>query len=98
LSAEGIEINPISNRIGLNFEIAPLRAAIAVTHGQPIYADSKNLELYLLPTYGWESGIIVIVLRISSKALTIRDKRMVIKRFTTPPPAIKIAAIANIPS
>jgi hypothetical protein len=31
-------------------------------------------------------------------ALTLRDKRMVIKRFTTAPPARKTAASANIPS
>ena len=46
--------------------------------GAPL--DVYFLDLYLLPPPHWSAGRIKIALRISSRALTIRDKRIVIKR------------------
>ncbi len=95
----GIEIKqPTLNRIDIDFEIAPFGATRVEIPGARMYADAQHIDLYLLAPVKWTSGIIVVDLRISSKSLTLRDKRMVIKRFITPPAAIKTAASANIPS
>jgi hypothetical protein len=98
-SKGGIEIKqPTSNRVDLDFDVAPFGAATVGIPGAPMYADAQRCDLYLLLPIDWTSGIVVIDLRISSRALTLRNKRMVIKRFTTAPPARKTAASANIPS
>ena len=98
-SKGGIEIKqPTSNRIDLDFDVAPFGAATVGMPGAPMYADTQRCDLYLLFPTEWTSGIVAIDLSISSRALTLRDKRMVIKRFTTAPPARKIATSANIPS
>jgi hypothetical protein len=98
-SKGGIEIKqPTSHRIDLDCDVAPFGAATVGMPGAPMYADTQRCDLYLLFPTEWTSGIVAIDLSISSRALTLRDKRMVIKRFTTAPPARKIAASANIPS
>jgi hypothetical protein len=57
--------------------------------------DVFQTELFLSPPNDWDGGWIRIDLRISSKALTIRDKRMVIKRRISPKPAKQTEAKAN---
>jgi hypothetical protein len=95
LTADGIEIKPTSNRINLNFEIGRFR--VVAIPGEPTF-NANNLDLYLVLPSGWESGTLIVDLRISSKALTLRDKRMVIKRFISAPTTIKTAPISNIPA
>jgi hypothetical protein len=98
-SKGGIEIKqPTSNRVELDFDVAPFGAATVGIPGAPMYADAQRCDLYLLFPTKWTSGIVVIDLRISSKALTLGNKRMVVKRFTSAPPARKTVANANIPS
>jgi hypothetical protein len=99
-SMGGIEIKqPTSNRIEIDFDIAPFGSTRVEIPGARMYADAQRVDLYLLVPVKWTSITIVVVdLRISSKSLTLRDKRMVIKRFISAPPAIKIAPSANIPS
>jgi hypothetical protein len=97
-STGGVEIKqPTSNRIEIDFDIAPFGATRVDIPGARMYADAQRIDLYLFVPVKWMSGTIVVDLRISSKSLTLRDRRMVIKRFVAPPAAIKKAASANIP-
>jgi hypothetical protein len=54
--------------------------------------------LALKPPVDWDGGWIVLEFRISSKALTIRDKRMVIKRQVPTAPKTQTEAKANRPA
>jgi hypothetical protein len=54
-------------------------AFLGAMDGHSIRIDTAELSLYIFPPSTWLSGEVLIILRVSSKALTIRDKRMVIK-------------------
>jgi hypothetical protein len=92
---EGEVEPPTSDRVDLNVEIAAAGTERVDNQGGPCEADVKPLTLYLFPPVGWVGGSAVIDLRISSRALTLRDKRIAIRRFMPAHAAMKTAARAS---
>lgn len=68
--------------------------------GQMRSTDYADIELFLVPPSDWDGGSVTIDLRISSKALTLRSNRTVIKRRITARPVKQIEekAISRIPT
>jgi hypothetical protein len=77
---------PNSNEANLKVEVEAAGSSIQAIPGMGVVGDVKKLPLYILPPKGWMSGDLVVDLSISSKARTLRDKRIVIRRFTAAPP------------
>jgi hypothetical protein len=63
--------------------------------GRPQRSDICRHEIYLLPPPDWSEGSMRVDLRISSKALTIRHKRIVIRRRIGARPKRQIEENAN---
>lgn len=57
--------------------------------------DVFGSEFILAPPHGWQSGIVSIELRISSAALTICDRRIVVKRHVPAAPKPQTDAKAS---
>jgi hypothetical protein len=66
-------------KIDLDWRIPPA-GANAETFTTPRLEDAIRQLLYVLPPPSWNGGTLRITLRISSKALTIRARRTIIKR------------------
>lgn len=73
-----------SSRVTIGRTIAPIGIATEFPPGRMTRLDMDREEYYLSPPDGWNGGIVDIDLRISSRALTMRDKRIVIKRRISP--------------
>jgi len=82
-----------SQTLSLDQDVGPYGSTVDPIYSPPdrglISADTKRIDLYVNFPLGWKSGNVAIDLLISSRALTLRDKRIVIKRFTTAPKAMK---------
>jgi len=69
-----------SGELMLGIEIPPAGSSIRGGPFDGTYSDSANVWLLLFPPQGWSAGVVEIQFRISSRALTIRDKRIVVRR------------------
>jgi len=56
------------------------------------WGDALPHQFYFTPPLGWSSGTVEIELRISSRTLSIRDRRITIKRHVTVAPITKTDA------
>jgi hypothetical protein len=92
----GTDVLPTTDRSQqLEWEIDPLgevRSSI-FGRGQMQHSDVAHRWLYFTMPHGWAGGALRLEFRISSAALTIRDKRMVVKRHV--PAAIATQTDAN---
>jgi hypothetical protein len=85
----GIVVKGKSSMVELNREISPLGTTSGLFYPfDPTVrrADVSSIDLYLSPPDKWDGGTVKVDLRISSKSLTIRDKRITIKRRISPRP------------
>jgi hypothetical protein len=104
---ESLKNTKIENRIEpiaivsqpLDWEIAPIgetsTAFRGTQHEQTWRRDVHSRNIYLSPPNGWLGGRIEIELTVSSKALTIRPRRITIKRQVPVAPKMQSAEIAN---
>lgn len=66
-----------TNAVTINQQIDPVGTLRTIASGfPPQKADTWERTLYLWPPEAWDGGIVKVTFRISSKALTIRDKRI----------------------
>lgn len=92
MGRNGFDLSPpIFGTMKMNFGVLP------VGTGSPAKDGWERLDLYLSPPDKWAAGKVVIVLRVSSSARTLRDKRMVITTFATAAATNKAADNASIP-
>jgi hypothetical protein len=80
----------------VNVRIAPIGFTSDSLHpGVKRKADTYHKEFYISPPDDWGEGSVKIDLRISSKALTIRDRRITIHKRIKPNPISNTDVIAN---
>lgn len=79
-------VPPEFRNINTRLAISPIGSERLATGGVVFdYGESRTCDFYILPPPDWRSGKIVLVLRISSRALTIRDRRSTITRTIAAP-------------
>ena len=87
------------NKTTLDWEIAPIGTTSTAFRGTPHEwierRDVHSREFYLLPSRSWNGGLIAIELRLLSKALMIRPRRIVIKRQVPVAPNMQMEEKAN---
>jgi hypothetical protein len=72
--------------VEINRPIAPIGTETDMFRGMPQRMDVSHVELYLSPPDNWDGGRVIIHLRIASKSLATRPRRVVIKRKIDPRP------------
>ncbi len=86
-----------ATHVRLNWQIQASGAYTTIL-GPPSRTDLVREPIYIFPPADWPGGIVRVDIWASSKALTIRDKRIVIFRRTPPRPSKATELIAkNIP-
>ncbi len=84
---EPIEITRSKSRLfAVNQAVRPAVTSITF-FDRPQRLDVSTKKFYLFPPDDWGGGLLKLTVSLSSKALTIRDKRITIKRRISPRPA-----------
>jgi hypothetical protein len=92
-------IPPELQKIPLNIDVAPIGTEPNRFDGILMSAgEARSCEFYIQPPAEWRGGNVRIDLRISSMALTIRDRRMVITRTISAPPTRQTDEKASKPA
>lgn len=76
-------------------QIASAGSEMEFVPGHTARFDIQVLEFYIFPRRRWSKGVVRLQLRVSSKALTIRDKRMIVQSKIPPMPIKSTAVIAS---
>jgi hypothetical protein len=82
-SAPQFSIKDAKAELPLGFDVPPLGSIIHEAPFAGMPDDASQFSLYLFTPEGWTDGVVEVEFRVSSRALTIRDKRIVIKRRVT---------------
>jgi hypothetical protein len=78
--------------VEINREIAPIGTATALfSPGMLQRMDVSRVELFLSPPDNWDGGRLIIHLRIASKSLATRPRRVVINKKIDPRPVRALA-------
>lgn len=92
---QGMSRDKASAELPLDLEVEPLGSILRGAPFDGMPDDTAGIRLLLFPPENWSHGLVKLEFCISSKALTIRDKRIVIKRRISAIPATHTDANAK---